>query len=83
MTEDLTIMEEDIEKKDLETMRCKKMNFLNTFFMWIFFIATINYHIKPLTETPTSDLYLSVGELDLNKSKTSKRGEVKLNLTGE
>ena len=51
--------------------------------MFLSFLKAMNNHIKPLTETPTSDLYLSVGELDLNKSKTSRKGEeTKLNLAG-
>ena len=41
---------------------------------------------KPLTETPTSELYLSIGDIDLNKSRTSTNGkkldEIKLNLNG-
>jgi hypothetical protein len=89
MTDDLTIMEDETDKKDLETLRCNKNLILKYKYVKLIILkkfcvkAAINYHVKPLTETPTSDLYLSMGELDLNKSKTSKRGEeVKLNLTG-
>jgi hypothetical protein len=37
--------------------------------------------IKPTAETPTSELYLSVADLDLAR-KPIKKEEIKLNLNG-